>query len=149
MLSPATSVTRPPDDVSPLPTPILILPDVPDVADPVLTTIEPELPLDECPDFNDTLPLIPFEPASDVSTVNAPLLRLDPNPDDIDIEPPDTDVLSPALRTIRPPAPSSPLPTLTLIPPLVPDVDDPLRNTTEPLLSSSCKPIARRFEIVL
>jgi hypothetical protein len=125
---------RAPADVSPLPTVTLIVPDVPDVDEPVRRTIDPVLPLDEVPDFNDKPPLTPFAPPSEVRTVNAPLLRTEPKPVVIDIEPPDIDVLSPASRTTRPPAWLLPLPTIILTLPLVPDFDEPLLITTEPLL---------------
>ena len=46
-LPPAFNVTRPPEDVSPVPTPILMLPPVPDDAEPVDITRCPLLPLEE------------------------------------------------------------------------------------------------------
>ena len=64
VLSPLDTVTRPPAAVSPLPTTILRLPLVPDVAEPVRSTTEPLLPLLDCPDTSATEPLMPSAPAS-------------------------------------------------------------------------------------
>jgi hypothetical protein len=78
VLSPELTTTRPPTYVSPLPTPMLILPLVPDVAEPVRSTIAPLLPLVAVPVFNERPPLTPDTPLSAVRTVNAPLLEVLP-----------------------------------------------------------------------
>ena len=73
VLSPELRTTLAPTKLVPLPAITLTLPLVPPVADPERITIDPELPSDEVPDFNDNDPLVPLEPASDVSNENAPL----------------------------------------------------------------------------
>ena len=95
----------------PLPTSKLMLPLAPDVAEPLRSTIEPLLPSVVDPDFIDNDPERPPDPALAVLMVNAPLDVTDPNPPIKDVEPPVLSELSPALITIRPPAPSFPLPT--------------------------------------
>jgi len=88
VLSPALATRRPPAPLSPPPTTTLILPPVPDVAVPVLITIEPLLPLEDVPVLSEIAPLTPVEPASDVSTLNAPLEVAVPNPDARETDPP-------------------------------------------------------------
>ena len=113
VLSPLDTVTRPPAAVSPLPTTILRLPLVPDVAEPVRSTTEPLLPSLLVPVFKDTDPLTPSTPASVVLNEKEPLEVAIPYPPTSDTEPPVLVVLSPEDTTMRPPAPVLPEPTTT------------------------------------
>ena len=57
----------------PLPATTLTLPPVPDVAEPVRSTIAPLLPFDVVPVVKDSEPLTPFSPASAVRMLKTPL----------------------------------------------------------------------------
>ena len=71
--SPALTATRPPVELFPLPTTILMLPPAPEVAAPVRKVIMPLLPFDVVPEVKDNEPLTPLAPALAVRTLNTPL----------------------------------------------------------------------------
>jgi hypothetical protein len=123
----------------PLPTETLILPDVPDCADPVVRATEPELPLEEDPERIARLPLTPSDPLFAVCILNEPLLVIEA-PDVREMEPPVKSPLPPDETTIRPPDPLEPDPTVTLILPPAPDCADPVCITNEPLLPLEALP---------
>jgi hypothetical protein len=78
VLSPDTTATRPPRPESPEAIEMLREPPVPLVDLPDRTPIDPLLPSDPVPVFNDKPPLVPSRSAFDVTTLNAPLLDNSP-----------------------------------------------------------------------
>ena len=63
----------------------------------------PELPPDDEPDENTSIPLDPLSPAFAVRTVMLPLELAVPSPDDIHIAPPVATTLRPATNDTVPP----------------------------------------------
>ena len=73
--------------------------------------------------------------------MKAPLDDTDPAPLEIEMDPLVEDELCPADRTMRPPAPDTPLPTAMLILPPTPlPVDAPVSKAIEPLLPDEAEP---------
>ena len=73
VLSPAETVTRPPEYTSPRPTAMLTLPAAPSTAVPLRTMTFPLLPFVLVPVANERLPLALPAPESALRTLNAPL----------------------------------------------------------------------------
>ena len=125
--SPDTITIRPPRFVSPEPTRTLTLPPAPFVLLDETIAMAPLLPASALDVDADTAPLT--SPA-DERTVNAPLASPVPTPELTDTEPPVLVVLIPAVITIRPPSPTTPLLATTLTLPLVPLVARPVETVT-------------------
>ena len=86
---PPSSTIRPPAFSRPLPTTVLILPAVPDVAFSLEIVKLPLLPLDAIPDFNLRAPLVPTVALLIcVESVNEPLDVVSPRPDSKEMDPP-------------------------------------------------------------
>jgi hypothetical protein len=82
--------TFPPPLIEPLPTTMLTLPAAPNVAEPERITMKDELPFEDNPEETITFPLTPFDPASAVLIVKAPLEAFRLKPVVKDSEPPVT-----------------------------------------------------------
>jgi hypothetical protein len=97
----------------------------------------PLLPLVESPVLNTINPLTPDVPALPVRNNNEPLDEADPEPLIIDTRPPDFEVkeVVPAMITISPPVPLSPVPTVTYTAP-----PRPLNATPEPMYNAPVLP---------
>ena len=110
-------------------------PPLPPVAAPVVSAIEPVVPLDDVPDVKVSAPLVPNVPAFDVRKMTDPLDVVVPFPAVNDMNPPVLDaVVVPDAIEISPPTPVVPVPTLTRISPLLPCVAAPEKSCTDPEL---------------